>query len=78
VTAAVELGLVRGDGPDRLGDEFVAAVVEVVRPHRSDGHGETWQLLVDRHDVVAGWVADGLTAVKVRELLARQETVPSH
>lgn len=75
VTAAERLGLVRGDGPDRLGDEFVAGVVEAVRPHRSDGHGETWQLLVDRHAVVGGWVGDGLTGVKVHELLVRQGVV---
>ena len=75
VSAAEELGLVRGDGPVRLGDEVVAAVVEAVRPHRSDGHGETWQLLVDLRAVVAGWVTAGLTAVKIHELLARQGTV---
>ena len=75
VSAAEELGLVRGDGPVRLGDGFVAAAVEAVRPHRSDGHGESWQLLVDIHAVVAGWVTAGLTAVKIHELLARQGTV---
>ncbi len=75
VTAAEGLGLIRDGGGDQLGDVFVAAVVEVVRPHRSDGHGEAWRLLGDRHDSVAGWVADGLTAVKIHELLARQGVV---
>jgi hypothetical protein len=46
VTAAEGLGLVRGGGVDQLGDEFIASVVEVVRPHRSDGHGDSWQQLV--------------------------------
>lgn len=75
VTAATELGLVRDGGGGQLGDAFVAAVVEVVRPHRSGGHGEAWRLLTDRHDSVAGWVDAGLTAVKVNELLARQGVV---
>jgi hypothetical protein len=38
LAAAVELGLVRDGGEGQLNDEFVGAVVEVVRPHRSDGH----------------------------------------
>jgi hypothetical protein len=50
VNAATELGLVRDGGVGQLGDEFVAAVVEVVRPHRSDGHGDAWQRLVAEHD----------------------------
>jgi hypothetical protein len=54
VTAAEELGLVRDGGVGQLGDEFIAAVVEVVRPHRSDGHGEAWQQLVAEHDTVKG------------------------
>jgi hypothetical protein len=72
VTAAEGLGLVRDDGVVQLGDEFVAAVVEVVRPHRSDGHGHAWQRLVAEHEIVAGWVAEDLTGVKIHELLARR------
>lgn len=72
VNAAVELGLARGGGVGQLGDEFVAAVVEVVRPHRSDGHGDGWQRLVAEHDTVKDWVADGLTGVKIHELLGRR------
>jgi transposase len=72
VTAATELGLVRDGGAGQLSDEFIAAVVEVVRPHRSDGHGDSWQQLVAEHDTVAEWVADGLTGVKIHELLARR------
>ena len=72
VTAATELGLVRDGGADQLSDEFIAAVVEVVRPHRSDGHGDSWQQLVAEHDTMTGWVTDGLTGVKIHELLARR------
>ena len=72
VSAAVELGLVRDGGVDQLTDEFVGSVVEAVRPHRSDGHGEAWRRLVADHDVVAGWVDDGLTGVKIHELLGRR------
>ncbi len=72
VTAAEELGLRRGGGVDQLGDEFVGSVVEAVRPHRSDGRGGAWRLLEADHERVAGWVADGLTAVKIHELLERR------
>jgi transposase len=72
VTAAEELGLVRDGGVDQLDDAFIAAVVEVVRPHRSDGHGAAWRQLEAVHDVVAGWVDDGLTGVKIHELLERR------
>ena len=51
--AAVEaLGVVRGGGEDQLSDAIVGMVVEAVRPHRCDGHGEAWRLLVARHDDV--------------------------
>ncbi|HWL43010.1 MAG TPA: hypothetical protein VNQ73_08700 [Ilumatobacter sp.] len=72
VTAAEELGLRCGGGADQLSDEFVGSVVEAVRPRRSDGHGEAWRLLEADHERVAGWVDDGLTAVKIHELLARR------
>lgn len=76
VSAATELGSVRDGGVGQLGDEFVAAVVEGVRPHRSDGHGEAWwQRLVAEHDTVKDWVSDGLTGVKIHELLARRGVV---
>jgi hypothetical protein len=63
VSAAGELGLARDGGVDQIDDEFIAAVVEAVRPHRSDGHGAAWRQLKVDHDVVAGWVDDGLTGV---------------
>ena len=50
VTAAEQLGLARDGGDDQLSDVFVGMVVEAVRPHRHDGHGEAWQLLSAEHE----------------------------
>ena len=57
---------------EQLTDVFIGLVVEAVRPHRVDGHGEGWRLLIANHDVVAGWVAEDLTGVKIHELLERR------
>jgi transposase len=75
VGAAEELGLVRDGGEDQLTDEFIGSVVEAVRPHRSDGHGEGWRLLVANHDQVKAWLEAEVTAVKVQCLLARRGVV---
>jgi len=56
VTAAETVGLTRDGGDDQLGDVFTGMVVEAVRPHRSDGHGEAWRLLAAEHDRIAEWV----------------------
>jgi transposase len=72
VDAAVALGLERGGGEDQLTDLFICQVVEAVRPHRVDGHGDGWRVLTDHHDEVAGWVDDDLTAVKIHEFLVRR------
>jgi len=73
VTVAEGLGLRRDGGEGQLSDEFLGSVVEAVRPHRSDGHGEAWRLLVARHDRIKAWLSDdGLTAVKVHDLLTRE------
>jgi hypothetical protein len=52
VAAAVEFGLSRDGDEGQLGDEFVGSVVEAVRPHRADGHGGAWQLLVAHHELI--------------------------
>jgi hypothetical protein len=44
--AAEGLGLVCDGREEQLTDAFIGLVVEAVRPHRSDGHGEAWRLLV--------------------------------
>jgi len=76
VTTGEGLGLRRDGGEGQLSDEFMGSVVEAVRPHRSDGHGEAWRLLVARHDRIEAWLKkDGLTVVKVGELLCREGVV---
>jgi transposase len=76
VTAAEELGLCRDGGEGQLSDGFIGSVVEAVRPHRSDGHGEAWRLLVADHDRIKAWLSDdGLTVVKVHDLLTRRGIV---
>jgi transposase len=72
VDAAVGLGLVRDGGEGQLSDVFIGLVVEAVRPHRSDGHGEAWRLLAAHHDEIAAWVEGDLTGVKIAELLERR------
>lgn len=73
VAAAVELGLVRDGGDEQLSDIFVGSVVEAVRPHRADGRGEAWRLLVANHQLVEDWLKkDKLTVRKTHELLGRR------
>ena len=76
VAAAEGLGLRRDDGESQLCDGFMGSVVEAVRPHRVDGHGEAWRLLAERHDRIEAWLkTDGLTVVKVHDLLTREGVV---
>ena len=72
VLAAERLGLARDGGDGQLSDVFIGMVVEAVRPHRSDGRGEAWRLLAGNHQLIIEWVNDGLTAVKIHELLQRR------
>jgi hypothetical protein len=72
VDAAEALGLRQDGGEVQLTDEFLGSVVEAVRPHRSDGHGDAWRVLAGHHDRIKAWLDDGLTAVKVGELLGRE------
>jgi hypothetical protein len=73
VTAAVELGLDREGGEDQLTDVFMGQLVKKVRPHRTDGHGATWRELESHKQKIRAWIDDeGLTVVKVHQLLARQ------
>lgn len=75
VRAAEALGLDRAGVEVQLNDVFIGMVVEAVRPHRCDGHGEGWALLVARHGQVAAWVSVDLTGVKIHELLERQRVI---
>jgi len=47
IAAAVELGVERcASDESRLTEELIGQVVESVRPHRPDGHGEAWRRLL--------------------------------
>lgn len=75
VEAAVACGLERASGEEQLTDELIGQVCERVRPHRADGHGEAWATLKANHERLKAWlVDDGLTVVKVHDLLTRQGT----
>jgi transposase len=51
-------------------------VVEAVRPHRGDGRGEAWRLLVANHQLIEDWLrTDELTVRKVHDLLGRRGVV---
>lgn len=78
ITAAVELGVVRDGGEGQLSDELIGQVVERVRPHRLDGHGEAWRALLAEEERIKGWVSEDLTVVKISILLARRGVVVPH
>ena len=69
-------GLCRDDGPEALTDELIGAVIAAVRPARPDGHGAAWEELSAREVQIPDWVGkDGLSIVKIEELLARSGCV---
>ncbi len=76
VEAAVEFGLVRDGGEEQLSDVLIGQVCERLRPGRPSGRGRAWEALVANHDQIERWLkTDGLTAVKVHELLGRRGVV---
>jgi hypothetical protein len=75
VKAARAAGLVRDGDQSQLADELLGAVVAAVRPARPAGRGSSWDALAARKDDITGWVRDGVTLVKIGELLARSGTV---
>jgi hypothetical protein len=75
VDAAVAAGLDRDCGVDQLSDELIGAVVTAVRPDRPQGHGQAWEVLCANHDRISTWVKDGLTVVKIGDLLARHGVI---
>ena len=72
IAAAIELGVDRSGGEEQLSDELIGQVVERVRPHRPDGHGEAWRTLLGEEERIKGWVKDDLTVTKIGILLARR------
>ena len=75
VDAATGLGLVREGGEGQLDETMIGSVVEAVRPHRTDGHGAPWRVLVANHDQIKAWLDADLTVVKVHDLLTRKGVV---
>jgi hypothetical protein len=74
IAAAREAGLDRDGGEAQLTDELLGVVVAAVRPARPAGHGASWEMLVPRTDQMTAWVKDGLTLMKIWELLERSGT----
>ena len=75
VAAAEAAGVVRDGDVGQLSDEVIAAVVTAVRPVRPEGHGTAWQLLQGQREQITAWVEQGLTVVKIGDLLARRGVV---
>jgi transposase len=71
VDAAIEAGVTVDGGVEQLDDLTLGRVVEIVRPHRVDGHGHAWARLDAKRDKVEEWVTAGVAGVKICELLAR-------
>jgi hypothetical protein len=72
IAAAQAAGLARDGGESQLTDELLGQVVAAVRPARPAGHGASWEALVPVQAEVTGWVKDGLTLVKIGELVERR------
>jgi transposase len=72
IAAAIELGVERAGGDEQLSDELIGQVLERVRPHRIDGHGEAWRRLLAEEDQIKKWVKEDLTVVKIGILLSRR------
>ncbi|MDQ6928967.1 MAG: IS21 family transposase, partial [Actinomycetota bacterium] len=78
IAAAVELGVDRAGGEEQLTDELIGQVVERVRPHRPDGHGDAWGTLLGEEERIKAWVKQELTVVKIGILLSRRGVVVPH
>jgi transposase len=72
VAAGVEAGLAQDGDESQITDELIGVVCERVRPHRAEGHGEGWGVLVAHHEQLKKWLCEQeLTVVKAHELLGR-------
>jgi transposase len=72
------LGLERDGGEQQLNDELLGQLVERVRPHRPDGHGDAWRTLLNEEARIKAWVEQDLTVVKIGILLARRGVIVPH
>ncbi len=78
IAAGIEAGLDRSGGESQLTDDLLGQVVERVRPHRPDGHGESWRVLLGEEEQIKAWVKQELTVVKIGILLSRKGVVVPH
>jgi transposase/plasmid stability protein len=78
VEAAKALGLTRSGSHDQITDQLIGQLVERVRPHRPDGHGDAWRLLLREEARIKAWVDQDLTVTKIGILLARNGVVVPH
>jgi len=60
IAAGAMVGLDRSSSEEQLTDELIGQVVEAVRPHRTDGHGEAWRTLVSDPDIATALVSGGV------------------
>ena len=72
IEAAVELGVVRECGLEQLTDELIGAVINAVRPERSQGHGAAWERLLAVEDEIAGWIGEELQLANIHGKLERR------
>jgi hypothetical protein len=75
IAAAMELGVERSGGEEQLTDELTGQLVERVRPHRPDGHGAAWRMLLNQEQQITAWLKDDLTVTKIGILLERRGIV---
>ena len=75
IAAAIELGVERSGGEEQLSDELIGQVLERVRPHRPDGHGAAWRVLLAEEEHIKDWLKGDLTVTKIGILLARRGVV---
>jgi hypothetical protein len=78
LVAAKDLGLNRSGGEEQLTDELIGQLVERVRPHRPDGHGDAWRVLVKEETRIKAWVEKDLTVTKIGVLLTRNGIIVPH
>ena len=78
IESAKALGLERSGNESQITDQLIGQLVEKVRPHRPDGHGESWRVLLAEEERIKEWVDKELTVTKIGILLARRGVVVPH
>ncbi len=73
IHAARAAGVVRDGDESQLTDELLG-VAAAVHPARPAGHGPSWEVLAPRQAEIVGRVKEGLTLVKIGEMLERSGT----